>query len=97
MNITDVKIRKLQDEGRMRAVVSVTFNNAIVVHDIKVIEGTDRYFLAMPSRKMPDGSYRDIVHPINVQVREMLEQTILELYRKELESRATEPEPEELD
>ena len=88
MNISDVKIRKLQDEGRMRAVVSVTFDNAIVVHDIKVIEGPERYFLAMPSRKMPDGAYRDIVHPINAQVRDMLEKAIMEQYRREMENRA---------
>ena len=87
MNITDIKIRKLQNEGRMRAVVSVTFDDAIVVHDIKVIEGPERYFLAMPSRKMPDGTYRDIMHPISGQVREQLEQAILKHYHTEMENR----------
>lgn len=90
MDITDIKIRKLQDDGRMRAVVSVTFDDSLVVHDIKVIEGPGRYFLAMPSRKMPDGTYRDTVHPINAQVRELLEETILRLYRRELENREME-------
>ena len=79
----------------MRAVVSVTFDNAIVVHDIKVIEGTERYFLAMPSRKMPDGTYRDIVHPISAEMREVLEHTILDMYQKELETRAAEGPSEE--
>ncbi|MDR3208188.1 MAG: septation regulator SpoVG [Oscillospiraceae bacterium] len=95
MNITDIKIRKLQEEGRMRAVVSVTFDDSLVVHDIKVIEGPGRYFLAMPSRKMPDGTYRDIVHPINAQVREMLEESILQLYRQELETRERETAAED--
>ncbi len=87
MNITDMKIRKIHEDGRMRAVVSVTFDDSLVVHDIKVIEGPDRYFLAMPSRKMADGTYRDIVHPINGQVREQLEAAIMEIYRKELQDR----------
>ncbi len=87
LNITDMKIRKLQEDGRMRAVVSVTFDDSLVVHDIKVIEGPNRFFLAMPSRKMPDGTYRDIVHPTNGQVREQLEQAILELYRQEVQNR----------
>jgi stage V sporulation protein G len=95
LNITDIKIRKLQEEGRMRAVVSVTFDDSLVVHDIKVIEGPGRYFLAMPSRKMPDGTYRDIVHPINAQVREMLEESILQLYRQELETRERETAAED--
>lgn len=84
MNITDIKIRKMQEEGRMKAVVSVTFDNALVVHDIKVIEGPDRFFLAMPSRKAHDGTYRDIVHPINGQVREQLEREILPVYHQEM-------------
>ena len=87
MNITDIKIRKLQDQTRMRAVVSVTFDNEIVVHDIKVIEGPDRFFLAMPSRKMPDGTFRDIMHPITIQTRERLEQTVLKHYHEEMEHR----------
>ena len=77
MKVTDIKVRKLVGEGRMRAVLSVTFDNEIVVHDIKVIEGPTRLFLAMPSYKMPDGSFRDIIHPINAEARQTLEETIL--------------------
>lgn len=82
MEITNVKIKKLQNESRMRAIVSVTFDNEFVVHDIKVIEGPDRYFLAMPSRKMPDGAFQDIVHPISAAMREFLEKTILQYYHE---------------
>ena len=82
MEITDVKIKKLQNESRMRAVVSITFDDVFAVHDIKVIEGPDRYFLAMPSRKMPDGSFQDIVHPINASMRESLEKTVLQCYHE---------------
>ena len=85
MNITDIKIRKLYTEGRMRAIISVTFDNEFVVHDIKVIEGPDRYFLAMPSKKLSEGEYRDIVHPINVQVRERLEKEIMDKYTQTVE------------
>lgn len=81
MNITHIKINRTPEGGRMKAVVSVTFDNAIVVHDIKVINGPDRYFLAMPSRKMPDGTFRDIVHPINPEVRLMLENQIISQYQ----------------
>ena len=80
MDITNIRIRKPQDEGRMRAVVSVTFDDAIVVHDIKVIEGPDRYFLAMPSQKMPGGAFRDIIHPIDEKTREALESAVLRKY-----------------
>ena len=87
MEITDVKIRKINAEGRMKAVVSVTFDNEFVVHDIKVIEGTDKLFVAMPSRKTPEGDYRDITHPINVSMRERLQNSIISKYeeQKELE------------
>ena len=84
MNITDIKIRKHINEGRMRAVMSVTFDDAIVVHDIKVIAGPERYFLAMPSQKLFDGTFRDIMHPINTQEREALEQAVLQYYFDEL-------------
>lgn len=80
MNITQIKINKTPEGGRMKAVVSVTFDNAFVVHDIKIIDGPERFFLAMPSRKMPDGIFRDIVHPINAEVRASLENSILEQY-----------------
>ena len=80
MTITDVRIRKIQSEGKMRAVASVTFDNAFVVHDIKVIEGQSGLFIAMPSRKTPDGEYRDIAHPINSETREKLQNIVLEKY-----------------
>ena len=82
MEITDIKIRKLNAEGRMKAVVSVTFDNEFVVHDIKVIEGTDKLFVAMPSRKTPEGDYRDIAHPINVSMRERLQTDIINVYNE---------------
>ena len=84
MNITDVKIRKLFSEGPMRAVASATFDDCLAVHDIKVIYARDRYFIVMPSRKNPDGTYRDIVHPINSKFRAELEETVLRAYDTEL-------------
>ena len=81
MQITDVKVRKLFADGPMKAIVSVTFENAIAVHDIKVIYAHDRTFIVMPSRKNPDGSYRDIVHPINAGFRAELERAVLDAYR----------------
>ena len=69
------------DEGRLRALVSVTFDHVFAVHDIKIIDGQDRLFLAMPSRRMPDGRYRDIVHPIGNELRDQLEQSVLNEYR----------------
>ncbi len=80
MQITNIKIRKINAEGRMKAVVSVTFDDVFVVHDIKVIEGTDKVFIAMPSRKNLEGEYRDIAHPINADMREVLQSAILQKY-----------------
>ena len=85
MQITDVRIRKVEKEGKMRAVVSITIDNEFVVHDIKVIEGEKGLFIAMPSRKAMDGEYRDIAHPINSETRERIQQIILEQYRAEAE------------
>lgn len=82
MQITDVRVRKLTKEGKMRAVVSVTIDNEFVVHDIKVIEGDKGLFIAMPSKKATDGEYRDIAHPINSSTRDKLQQIILEAYEK---------------
>ncbi|HNR03846.1 MAG TPA: septation regulator SpoVG [Bacillota bacterium] len=82
MEITDVRIRKVNAEGKMKAVVSVTFDNEFVVHDIKVIEGQEGLFIAMPSRKTPDGEFKDIAHPINSSTRERLQTSILEEYGK---------------
>ena len=85
MVITDIKVRKLFDEGPMKAIVSVTFDGQLAVHDIKVINARDKFFIVMPSRKNPDGSYRDIVHPINAQFRGVLEEAVISAYNKELE------------
>ena len=89
MQITDIKIRKLFDEGPMKAIVSITFDHQLAVHDIKVIYAREKYFIVMPSRKNPDESYRDIAHPINAQFRAALEQAVIEAYHKELELSAT--------
>ena len=84
MQITDIKIRKLFDEGPMKAVVSVTFDSQLAVHDIKVIYARDRYFIVMPSRKNPDDTYRDIVHPINAQFRGALEEAVIKAFEEAL-------------
>ena len=84
MNITDVRVRKVNVEGKMRAIVSITLDNEFVVHDIKVIEGENGLFIAMPSKKGNDGEYRDIAHPINSATREKIQQLILEAYQQEL-------------
>lgn len=80
MQITDVRIRKVAKESKMKAVVSITIDNEFVVHDIKVIEGEKGLFIAMPSRKAADGEYRDIAHPINSDTRNMIQTLILEQY-----------------
>jgi stage V sporulation protein G len=80
MQITDVRVRKITSAGKMKAVVSVTFDEAFVVHDIKVIEGKERLFIAMPSRKTADGEFKDIAHPINTELREKLQEVILKKY-----------------
>jgi len=80
MEITDVRIRKIDSEGKMKAVVSVTFDNEFVVHDIKVIESQNGLFIAMPSRKAPGGEFRDIAHPINAETRGKIQSAILDKY-----------------
>ena len=80
MQITDVRIRKITKEGKMRAVVSITLDNEFVVHDIKVIESQNGLFIAMPSRKTPNGEFKDIAHPINPETREKIQNAILEAY-----------------
>lgn len=97
MNITDVRVRKISKEGKMRAVVSITINDEFVVHDIKVIEGEKGLFIAMPSRKAADGEYRDIAHPINSQTRGEIQTMILNRYaetvaREEAEAETGEDE-----
>ncbi len=86
MTITDIRIKRVSTEGKMKAVVSVTFDDAFVVHDIKVIEGQDKLFTAMPSRKTPEGDYKDIAHPINSEMRSQLEKEILAKYEEELQN-----------
>lgn len=84
MQITDVRIRKVEKEGKMKAVVSITLDEEFVVHDIKIIEGEKGLFIAMPSRKATDGEYRDIAHPINSDTRERIQNLILEKYAETL-------------
>jgi stage V sporulation protein G len=88
MNITDVRVRKVAKEGKMKAVVSVTWDDAFVVHDIKVIEGDKGLFIAMPSRKSAEGEYKDIAHPINSATRELLQNIIIDAYQKALQEQA---------
>ena len=85
MQITDVRIRKIATDGKMKAIVSVTFDNEFVVHDIKVIEGQNGLFIAMPSRKTPDGEFKDIAHPINTYTREKIQSSILKAYEAAVE------------
>ena len=85
MQITDVRVRKVAKEGKLKAVVSITMDEEFVVHDIKVIEGEQGLFIAMPSKKAVDGEYRDIAHPINSETREKIQSIILENYEKVLE------------
>ena len=85
MNITDVRVRKMTKESKMKAVVSITIVDEFVIHDIKVVEGEKGLFIAMPSRKAADGEYRDIAHPINSETREKIQSIILENYEKVLE------------
>ena len=81
MEITDIRIRKVEADGKMKAIVSVTFDDMFVVHDMKIIEGQNGLFIAMPSRKTPAGEYKDIAHPINPEARERIQQLILEAYK----------------
>ena len=80
MQITDVRVRKVAKEGKLKAVVSITMDDEFVVHDIKVIEGEKGVFIAMPSKKALDGEYRDIAHPINSETRDRIQKTVLEKY-----------------
>lgn len=88
MKITDVRVRKIAKEGKMKAIVSITIDDEFVVHDIKVIEGDKGLFIAMPSKKATDGEYRDIAHPISQATRENIQQIILESYNRALEEPA---------
>ena len=94
MNITDVRVRRVAKEGKMKAVVSITIDEEFVVHDIKVIEGEKGLFIAMRSRKATDGEYRDIAHPINSETRERIQGIILEKYEQVLAEEPVEAEAE---
>ena len=83
MKITDVRLRRVDKEGKMRAVASITIDDAFVIHDIKIIEGEKGLFIAMPSRKTPDGEYKDIAHPINSETRSRIQNLILSKYAEE--------------
>ncbi len=85
MNITDVRIRKITNEGKMKAVVSVTFDEEFVVHDIKIIDGQNGLFIAMPSRKVGEGDFRDIAHPLKSETRNKIKDAIFAEYEKLLE------------
>lgn len=84
MQITDVKIRKFFEEGPLKAVASVTFDGQLAVHDVKVINARDKFFIVMPSRKNPDGTFRDIVHPINSEFRTVFEEKVISAYHEQL-------------
>lgn len=85
MRVTDVRIRRLNQEGKMKAIVSVTLNNQFVVHDVRVIEGNAGLFVAMPSKRTPNGEFKDIAHPITSEVRHEIQEAILNAYLKEME------------
>lgn len=85
MNITDVRVRKILAEGKMKAIVSVTIDDSLVIHDVKVVDGQNGLFVAMPSRKMPTDEFRDIAHPISQEARDILQARVLEKYREALE------------
>ncbi len=80
MQVTDVRVRKIMSEGKMKAIASVTFDNQFVVHEVRVVEGQNGLFIAMPSRKTQEGEYRDIAHPINAEVRQMIQEAVLGKY-----------------
>ncbi|MDW7738607.1 MAG: septation regulator SpoVG [Bacillota bacterium] len=90
MKVTDVRIRRLTQEGKMRAIVSITLNDQFVVHDVRIIEGNSGLFVAMPSKRTPNGEFRDIAHPINAETREEIQHSVLEAYSREVESTVSE-------
>ena len=90
MKVTDVRVRKITNEGKMKAIVSITLDDEFVVHDIKVIEGEKGLFIAMPSRRSADGEYKDVAHPINSETRERIQSIILEAYEVALQNSSEE-------
>ena len=89
MNITDIRIRRTFEEGPLKAVASITLENILAIHDVKVVYAREHYFVVMPSRKNPDGTYRDIVHPINAEFRQAMEEAVINAYHAHL---AAQPE-----
>ncbi len=95
MNITDIKIRKIIPDGRLRAIISITIDDMLAIHDIKVVQGDERLFVAMPSRKDENGVFRDVVHPISPEARQLVESQILDAYTRHIELMQAEAEAEE--
>ncbi|NLM51294.1 MAG: septation regulator SpoVG [Firmicutes bacterium] len=85
MEVTDVRIRKINNEGKMKAIVSITLDNQFVVHDVRIIDGNNGLFVAMPSKRTPDGEFKDIAHPITSKTRELIQTAVLNAYNAELE------------
>jgi len=85
VEITDVRLRKIETEGKLRAYVSITFDDSFVVHDLRVIDGNKGMFVAMPSKRLPNGDHKDIAHPINTEIREKIQNAVLDVYNRELE------------
>ena len=94
MEITDVRLRRIETEGKLRAYVSITFDDSFVVHDLRVIDGTKGMFVAMPSKRLPNGDHKDIAHPINTEIREKIQNAVLEVYQKEVEEAPQKKEEE---
>lgn len=92
MEITDVRVRRLNPEGKMKAIVSITLDGVFAVHDIKVIDGEKGLFIAMPSRRAASGEYHDVAHPINAEIREYVERLILQKYKEALEAESAQPQ-----
>ena len=95
MNITDIKIRKIIPDGRLRAIISITIDDMLAIHDIKVVHGDERIFVAMPSRKDENGVFRDVVHPISPEARQLIENQILDAYNRHVDLMQAEAEAEE--
>ncbi|MBQ8825541.1 MAG: septation regulator SpoVG [Oscillospiraceae bacterium] len=95
MNITDIKIRKIIPDGRLRAIISITIDDMLAIHDIKVVQGDERIFVAMPSRKDENGIFRDVVHPISPDARQLVENQILDAYTRHIELMQAEAEAEQ--
>ncbi len=95
MKVTDVRVRRLMNEGKMKAILSVTINEAFVIHDVKVVEGQSGLFVAMPSRKMADGTFRDVAHPISQEARAIIQNDVMSVYYRALEEAEAGEEAEE--